>query len=300
MHPEDLPRILGCGRHIYFDHVMTRHLRMVKDYEIDYNAGVRVMELDGRLYPLSPGQIVFRKPGQVVESMGECDIYMLTLDYSHSIFPEQEVLHPSSFRRDIRHTEHPLQPPTDAWLPNILPTVLEPRHSMELLALYRQLAVLFAQPNREEETQALLAELLHLLTADALADRRSGRTPSAVDQAIEYLNEHFTRRITLDELAAQVHRDKSYLIRCFKKETGLTPIAYLTRIRLANARRSLHNPNLSVAEIALRCGFEDASYFTLRFRETYGVTPGAFRQEQRRKQENTESDKNPPADGISD
>jgi len=50
-----LPNILSCRRHIFYDAVLTKHFRMVKDYEIDFNAGVRVMELDGQLYPLSPG-----------------------------------------------------------------------------------------------------------------------------------------------------------------------------------------------------------------------------------------------------
>ena len=274
-----LPNILSCRRHVYYDPMMTRHFRMVKDYEIDFNAGVRVMELDGQLYPLSPGQIVFRKPGQMVESQGNSDIYMLTLDYSHTIFPSPEVLHATSHRTDIRHTRTTLQPPSDDELLGLLPTVFEPRHSMELLALYQQLASAFAQPERGAETQALLSELLHLLAADALAYRRTGRVPTAVDSAIAYLNEHFARSVTLDELAEHVHQNKSYLIRCFKKETGLTPMAYLMRIRLVNSRLLLVQTDLSIAQIALQCGFEDPSYFTLRFRETYGVPPKAYRRE---------------------
>ena len=273
-----LPRILSCRRHVFSDPVMSKRFRMVMDYEIDYNSTARVMELDGRLFPLSPGQIVFRKPGQVVESMGTSDIYMLTLDYSHTVFPPSEVLHATSHRNDIRHTRNTLQPPSDDELLRLLPPVFEPRHSVELLLLYRQLAAVFATPDHaEEEVQALLSELLHLLAADALANRRASQMPSAVDMAIDYLNEHFARRITLEELSAAVHRDKSYLIRCFKKETGLTPIRYLMRIRLAHARRMLSSSELSITEIALQCGFEDASYFTLRFLENYGVTPGAFR-----------------------
>lgn len=274
-----LPNILSCRRHVYYDPMMTRHFRMVMDYEIDFNASMRVMELDGQLYPLSPGQIVFRKPGQVVDSRGTSDIYMLTLDYSHTIFPPPEVLHATSHRTDIRHTRTTLQPPSDNELLSLLPTVFEPRHSMELLALYQQLASAFVQPGHEAEAQALLSELLHLLAADALAYRRTSRTPSAVDRAIAYLNEHYARNITLDELAQHVHQNKSYLIRCFKKETGLTPIAYLMRIRLVNSRLMLAQTGLSIAQIALRCGFEDPSYFTLRFRETYGVTPRAYRLE---------------------
>lgn len=280
-----LPRILSCRRHVYYDPVMTKHFRMVMDYEIDYNAGVRVMELDGQLYPLSPGQIVFRKPGQVVDSQGASDIYMLTLDYSHTIFPTPDVLHATSHHSDIRHTRTTLQPPSDNELLSLLPPVFEPRHAVELLALYQQLALSFARPGQETETQALLSELLHLLTADALAARRTSRTLSAAGMAVNYLNEHFTRRITLEELAAAVHRDKSYLIRCFKKETGLTPIAYLLRIRLAHARQMLLTSDLSTAEIALQCGFEDASYFTLCFRRHYGITPAAFRQSTLRPQQ---------------
>lgn len=77
-----------------------------------------------------------------------------------------------------------------------------------------------------------------------------------------------------------------YLRRCFKRDTGQTPLAYLTGLRLNLAKNLLVQDNfISIADVAARCGFQDSFYFSTCFKKNTGRTPSEYRREQRRKRE---------------
>lgn len=60
--------------------------------------------------------------------------------------------------------------------------------------------------------------------------------------------------------------------------TGENPSAYIQKIRLEKAQRMLQvEPNMSIGEIALKCGFEDFAYFSRVFKKKYGVMPSQYR-----------------------
>ncbi len=69
-----------------------------------------------------------------------------------------------------------------------------------------------------------------------------------------------------------------YMRHCFKEETGLTPLEYLTKIRITQAKRHLRqNRFYSVGEIAFLCGFSDSYYFSRVFKKHTGVSPQKYR-----------------------
>ncbi len=100
-----------------------------------------------------------------------------------------------------------------------------------------------------------------------------------IKRLMRYIEDNFEKPIQLSEMASFVDMNPSYLCRSFRAVTGNTPVAFLIEHRLAKARYSLMTSNISITDIALSCGFNDASYFTRAFRQRYGVSPIQFREQ---------------------
>jgi AraC family L-rhamnose operon transcriptional activator RhaR len=99
----------------------------------------------------------------------------------------------------------------------------------------------------------------------------------SVHIALQLLTENIARPWTLTELAAQLHLDPSYLVRLFKKATGLPPIGYLSRYRAERAARLLVITDRPIATIGAEVGWPDPGYFADRFKIHYGISPRAYR-----------------------
>jgi len=123
-----------------------------------------------------------------------------------------------------------------------------------------------------------LEETLAHLDA-ALTRRRelSGETQRLVRQAMAYLHEHYADPISREDLARHVGLSDDYLTSCFHKELGMTPVAYLNRYRVQQAKQLLTYTHKSITEIALDVGFSSSSYFSRIFRRETGMTPEAYR-----------------------
>jgi len=70
---------------------------------------------------------------------------------------------------------------------------------------------------------------------------------------------------------------KRSFLRVFKKAMGLSPIAYLIRVRVSRAAELLQNDEMSITDVAFELNYEDSSYFTRQFQEIMGMTPRDFR-----------------------
>jgi AraC-like DNA-binding protein len=102
-----------------------------------------------------------------------------------------------------------------------------------------------------------------------------------VRQAMAYIHEQYALPISRSDLASHVGISERHLTHCFRQETGLTPITYLNRYRIRQARTLLEQGGLNVTEVALAVGFSDSSYFARVFREEIGVSPHAYQQGER-------------------
>ena len=98
-----------------------------------------------------------------------------------------------------------------------------------------------------------------------------------ISDAIAEINESYTELYGVSELADSLQINKSYLIRRFKKEVGLTPGRYLMTIRIGKAKKLLTRPQYQLEVIAALCGFSGANYFCKAFKKETGETPTAFR-----------------------
>jgi transcriptional regulator GlxA family with amidase domain len=92
-------------------------------------------------------------------------------------------------------------------------------------------------------------------------------------QVVAYIHAHFAESISRSELASLVGLSERHLDRSFQLEMGVTPITYLNRFRVRQARIMLESGDLAITEVALNVGFSNSGYFTRVFRDEVGVSP---------------------------
>ncbi len=117
----------------------------------------------------------------------------------------------------------------------------------------------------------------------ALSGRRGlgSATQRLVRRAIVYVDNHFSESIGRDDIARHVSISPDYLTDCFHQELGITPIAYLNRRRLREARDLLDRNDDPITTVALAVGFSDVSHFTRSFHREVGVSPRVYRRGRR-------------------
>lgn len=121
---------------------------------------------------------------------------------------------------------------------------------------------------------------LHLLREGVRPGLPSGRgllSRERLSRVLERIEESIEHGISLQALADEAALSRTYFAAAFRDATGFSPHRYLTRRRLARARELLQHSNLSLAQIALRCGFSSQAHFTEYFRRDAGTTPRAYR-----------------------
>jgi YesN/AraC family two-component response regulator len=119
----------------------------------------------------------------------------------------------------------------------------------------------------------------HISTALERKRRLSREAQRLVRQAMAYLHSHFAESISRRELAQHVGITEDHLTFCFRQELGTTPVEYLQRYRIHQAKQLLKASGHTVTEIALSVGFSDSGYFSRIFRREVGVSPEAFRKQ---------------------
>ena len=97
----------------------------------------------------------------------------------------------------------------------------------------------------------------------------------------EYIHHHYSRPLTLPQLARLARVSPNYLSRKFKQRFGMTPINYQQKLRIQTAANLLRATTHEIKEIAEVTGFSDVYFFSKIFKKTQGIPPGAYRKEAR-------------------
>lgn len=105
--------------------------------------------------------------------------------------------------------------------------------------------------------------------------RNIGKNP-LVRKAVRYIDEHISQKLTVRDIAREIGVTESHLSRAFKKEKGLTLITYITTKKMHLAQDLLENKKLTMLEISLMVGYDDANYFTRQFKKTFQVSPSKY------------------------
>lgn len=105
----------------------------------------------------------------------------------------------------------------------------------------------------------------------------SGEAQRLVRSAMAFIHEHFAEAISRRDIANRIGLTEDHLTFCFRQELGTTPIAYLQRYRINQAKRLLKESQLTITDVAANVGFADRGYFSRIFHREVGLSPDAFR-----------------------
>ncbi|MGN0596845.1 MAG: helix-turn-helix domain-containing protein [Ruminiclostridium sp.] len=95
--------------------------------------------------------------------------------------------------------------------------------------------------------------------------------------AVNYIDEHYTEDIELEELCRISGVTPQHLCRIFKKQLNMRPVEYISKKRIQCAKNLLLTTDKPIGEIASAAGYRDISYFGVIFKRCEGMTPGEYR-----------------------
>jgi AraC-like DNA-binding protein len=128
---------------------------------------------------------------------------------------------------------------------------------------------------RESRLLEALASLVTRHVVDKLPVCRIGSEHQAVKRTREYLEAFPSDNVSLEKLAREASLSPFHLCRVFREETGLSPHAYQTLIRVRLAKTLLAK-GFPISQVAVEAGFYDQAHLTRHFKRIFGVTPGRY------------------------
>jgi len=135
---------------------------------------------------------------------------------------------------------------------------------------------------RDMQIYEKLIALLTLLMEESWhpdTARAPGSKKQNLQEIKDYLDTHYTEKITLDALAERFYINKFYLTRVFKEQFGQSVTNYLVQLRITQSKRLLRFTDRSIEAVAQECGLNDANYFSRLFKKVEGTTPGEYRRQ---------------------
>lgn len=164
------------------------------------------------------------------------------------------------------------------------PHIFHPPSPSPFPALVEQ--ILELEQTRSANRELLENDLLHrlatcLLTCPLTSGTSENSTLLKLQEIRRYMDEHFTEKLSLDELANRFYISKYHMSREFKKAFGTTLVSYLTAQRITKAKEMLRFTDLQIETIARDCGIEDNSYFNKVFQKAEGITAREYRRKWR-------------------
>ncbi len=206
----------------------------------------------GRRYPLKRGDLLYFHPG-IEHSMAVTEAPYMVFYGVHFTLPENLQ------QLDLPHVQH-----IDAVrrIELLFHALIEENTHKKYLYAWRQNILL----------EQILCEIFTFRCNETSPIKRQ-----RIEKAIHYIHDNCNRTFSLEELLAQVPIKKSLFLETFKQITGTSPMQYALRLRLEHARDILLAEDLSIAQLAERCGFQDSFYFSRCFKNAFGLSPSQYR-----------------------
>ncbi|MBV7545683.1 AraC family transcriptional regulator [Pseudomonas sp. PDM26] len=262
-HVSDVPGlVLGSAR--FVDTGFDRH------YHLDFHVGLVTEGIQrhrskGESYLLGPGRIALMPPGEIHDGVPEGgDAYTL------KTFRLSQVLVASL-------TEEISGQPRELELTGVL--LEDAGLAGNLRGLHDAMQQAVGPGSLAVQTQwiTLLEHLLSQSRATRPETITGTLSPLQWSRVRDYCFSHIDQRITLDDLAGLCGLGRFPFLKQFKRTIGMTPHAWLLRLRLERACGLLSRSGQPIIEVAHAVGFYDQSHFNRAFRQAFGVAPSRYR-----------------------
>lgn len=221
-------------------------------------------------YELAAGSAVLLLPEQTcgtVQPAGGLEMYILYFDvYTHGKSGETGHLIPA---KSVRLYQG------DGRLP-FLP-------SREMAAGWSRLCLLSGQTDGaiSYRDQLDFQELLYELRTSS--GQRPRDTNSALEQAKQYIEAHYTEALTVEQVAQSADFSAKYFVDLYKKKYGKSALEYAAELRLQQAKRLMAESGMKLRDIAHKIGYADEFYFSRKFKKMIGMPPAVYMKSRRRK-----------------
>lgn len=150
----------------------------------------------------------------------------------------------------------------------------------DLQALFDEMIQTALRPARHApEICTRILECIGFKIADSRAPSKDAETLSfdTYQHCRDFLEEHFMRLRTLEQLAKECHVDAAYLCRLFRRYDHETPYQRLMRLKMNRTAEWLLQPGSMVKQVAERAGFADQFHYSRAFKGVFGLSPEAFK-----------------------
>lgn len=156
---------------------------------------------------------------------------------------------------------------------NIITELLEQGASVKLNDIHskNQLMLSYMHVILDQMQQDLLIPL------DFNAITNTSKKDTLVLNIVYYLNENFTKKITLEDLCNKFYISANTLCSRFQSSMHCSVMQYLSFVRISTAKKLLSTTNKTIEEIAEQCGYSSANYFSLIFKKEVGLSPLNYR-----------------------
>lgn len=138
-------------------------------------------------------------------------------------------------------------------------------------------------PDSEFQTRNILSETWLLLLDELRANFHETICPSENEIRLRnmllFIHTHYAEKLSIAEIASSANLSVREAQRCFQRVLHQSPSEYVMSYRLNAAKKMLLETNASITEIAFRCGFSDAPYFSKTFRANTGIPPMEYRKQ---------------------
>lgn len=224
------------------------------------NSGEGVLEYDGKSYRLGSGDCVFLDCRQPYAHSTRENLW--SLSWIHFSGVTMQAVYEKYRERGGRPVFHPA-------------------NSAPFEKLHKEIFELASSDDyiRDMRINSCLNALLVLLMQESWnPTEQTGRKRQNLLPIRDYLDEHFTEKISLDALAERFFISKFYLTRVFKEQFGVSINTYLLNKRITKAKQLLRFSNEKLEDIGYRCGLGAPHYFSRVFKQVEGITPSEFRE----------------------
>ncbi|CAE6779012.1 HTH-type transcriptional activator RhaS [Paraburkholderia aspalathi] len=241
-------------RHFHLDF----HVGLVTD-------GVQRQRVNGKTVMHAPGTVVLMPPGEIHDGVVEDGSQSTLKTFRLS----RELVASVAEEISGHHRE-----------PEFAGALLEdPLLAGHLLRLHDAMRRRSAASGLEMQTEWLTLLECLLSQARAIVPETVPGSLSRIqwERVKDYCFSHLSDKITLDELAALCSLGRFQFLKQFRQTIGMTPHAWLLRLRLERACALLSRSSQAIATVAQEVGFYDQSHFNRAFRQAYGVAPSSYR-----------------------